>query len=159
MENKKTILMTVILVIAIIVIAVMAFNNYKLSDSKKQLQNELDSLKNQVVSIQSTEKNEKEQVEELVKGYINYINVKDWANVEKYTDKDVVEILKTYEISNMSISDYSNYQYINDSHCYFVSFDYNTNKIESLKDVGIGKILTVKKENGSFKINPICTAP
>lgn len=196
MEEKKQLrlnIITVFLIIAILVIMLMGYAIYKLSDAKLQSEEKVSTLENQTNELQATldsirsqlnniintssnkistgvesnnssstestsVKTEKEEAEEVAKEFIKAVNSKDWDIVEKYSDKYTVSTIQTYKISNMSIN-FDTYEYINNHHTYRCSYDIESDEIESPKDVGLGKLFCINKENGKFTVTPYATAP
>ena len=182
--NKiKISLSTVLLIIAIIVIIVMAFIIFSLTENKSKSDNEIQKLKNEnqsmqnkLDSIQSTlnsivtntvsettttqtpntvSKTEKEQIAEVATAFVNAVNSKDWATVEKYSSSyNVIAELKKYNVTNMTIDLTTLDKNPNHSDSYYCYDNYNINYQGStnIKDFSLGKLFCIDKINDCYKV-------
>lgn len=175
-KNKKTNMLTVFLIISIVIIIIMGYNIYKLSTIEQDTTKEITLLKKQNQTLQKAlndiqntlntlndsiaeeSKTDKELAEETAKKFITAVNQKDWKTVEKLSSSGIVSSLQKYNISNMKIDDYSDYEEENGSYFYHVTYDMEYEGSTNLKDFSLGRLFTVKKVDGNFiVISPFAT--
>lgn len=101
----------------------------------------------------NTQKTEREQVEEIAQAFVEAVNDKDWDSVEKYSSDSVVNELKKYNVSNMSIDLSTLTQNPNTANAYYChdSYDIDYNGLEAA-DLGLGKIFCIENINGEFVV-------
>lgn len=101
----------------------------------------------------NTPKTEQEQVEEIAQAFVEAVNDKDWDSVEKYSSDSVVNELKKYNVSNMSIDLSTLTQNPNTANAYYChdSYDIDHNGLEAA-DLGLGKIFCIENINGEFVV-------
>ena len=102
----------------------------------------------------SANPSEVKKVEELFRNFARAVNAKDWATVEKYSDSSIVAELKKYNVSNMLVGDdtiQENPNRIGEYMC-LCSYNIDYNGL-SVKDLGMGYIMTVKKVNDGFVVD------
>lgn len=112
---------------------------------------------NTTTSIENTStsktKTEKEQVEEVVNQFVKAVNAKDWDTVEKYSNKNITNELKKYNVSNMKIDINTLEKRPNDNGYYcYDSYDIDYEGLD-IKDLGMGKILCIDNINGTFVVS------
>lgn len=101
----------------------------------------------------NTQKTEREQVEEIAQAFVKAVNDKDWDSVEKYSSDSVVNELKKYNVSNMSIDLSTLALNPNTTNAYYChdSYDINYNGLEAA-DLSLGKIFCIENINGKFVV-------
>ena len=181
MKEKKTLILSLVIIIAIIIISIMGYSIYNLSNNAQEKDKEINKLKeenqkmqsaievirnsidsvsaesnnenNSVESIEPEEKTDEELVEETAKNFIKAVNEKDFESVEKYSSSGIASSIKQYNVSNMEIKDYSNCEKTpNGVYVYIVSYDFNYNGITNPKDLSMGHFLCIEKQDGKFVV-------
>lgn len=143
-------------------------NNETANESKEnetiinsQIDNEntykIEELRN-IYNIISDEDTELVKAQKIAKEVMNAANQKDWYYLAKLIGTDADNFIK-YGIYNYNI-DVNNCEYIEDfdEYVFWEEYDWDKSKLNSIKDVGLGKMLIVKfEEGGGIVIDPFCT--
>lgn len=147
MENKKNniSIFAVLLIIAIIVIIVIGCVVYTLLNSKEEPPN--------IITNEINNMTEKEQAQETAKSFANAVNQKDWELAEKYSNSNVVNDLKKYKVSNMSLKLDTLEENPNNPNGYYLFdlYDIDYNGL-TIKDIGLGRIFCIEKINGEYVV-------
>lgn len=101
-------------------------------------------------SLQTEEK----QIEEIAKKFVKAVNEKDWETVEKYSSAQIVNELKKYNVSNMSI-DFSTLDRSPNNpnvYYYYDSYDIDYNGL-NVHDLSLGRLFCVKKIDEAFVVS------
>lgn len=98
------------------------------------------------------------KAQKIAKEVMNAVNNSDWYYLAKMVGKDADYFIK-YGIKNYKINmDTCKYVDDLDEYTFNEEYDWDKTKIESLKDVGLGKTLIIKfDEGGKIVIDPLCT--
>lgn len=93
-------------------------------------------------------------VNDLFKKYAKAVNEKDWTTVENLSNKEMVENLKKYKVSGMLVGDDTIQVNPNSNGGYYCLCSYNVDyNGMSIKEIGLGYIMTADKVNGQFAIS------
>ena len=100
---------------------------------------------------------EEKQIEEIAKAFVKAVNEKDWEIVEKYSSAQIVNDLKKYNVSNMSIDFSTLEKSPNNSNVYYYydSYDIDYNGL-SVHDLSMGRLFCIDKVNGEFVVSTFC---
>jgi len=117
----------------------------------------LESIKN-VEEAKVTDFNS-EIANQIANEYIQAVNEKNWAVVEKYS-KGMAQSLSNYGISDMRFvktTSGKDFDYIQDKdeYVFLVEFTFTTQNNEEINKIANGKYFTIKTVDGIVKVNPI----
>ena len=92
-------------------------------------------------------------VKDLFKKYAKAVNEKDWTTVESLSNKEMVNTLKKYNVTGMLVGDDTIQEKEGNKGGYYCLCSYNVDyNGMSIKDIGLGYIMTADKTNGQFTI-------
>lgn len=200
MENKKLAitLSTIFLIIAIMVIIIMEYIIYVLSNSNSSLEAQLQEIKAKSEQVETmlnnikdtlngsntalnpttgnfsdentvnTDNNstsipadsEKEQARSVAKLFVQAINEKDWDSVEKYSNTQIANLLKEYNVRNVVV-DFSELpkkvldNETNEVIGYYYSSNYDLyyEGSSNKKDVSLGYGIILETASKSYVVN------
>lgn len=126
-------------------------------DQKLNLTNiyKIERIKN-VHDVFSNDDSEIVKAKKIVEEVVNAVNSKDWYYLAKLIGNDA-DYFVQYGISNYEV-DINDYQKIDNEYVFNESYDFDTTKINSIKDIGLGRLLIIAFEDGGrISIDTNCT--
>ena len=120
------------------------------TEADKEIYTYLGQFRQQIIdSIKF--KDDTSKIEEIAKLYVKAVNEKDWSTVENYSSKQIVNDLKKYNISNLTI-DYTTLKKNSSNEYYYIDsykFDYNGLKAQ---DLSLGNFFVIRIDNGKYSV-------
>lgn len=146
----------------------------KLKDENQSMQKKLDLIQNTLNSVttnvsntnkvtntisetttpSTNPKTDKEQVEEVATAFVKAVNDRDWTNVEKYSSSDIVDELKKYNVTNMTVDLTTLEKNPIQTDGYYCLDNYNMyyQGSSDKKDFSLGCLFCIDKINDSYKV-------